>query len=297
MTQPYLHIAPSSLEELSVLLDRMEDPEFWCGMDPDELSRLVRIAFPAYESPIDPRLEEALPILYTEYRKAVAEEIRRDFIGEMECRVARGEAKIDALMAIAHFEDEPELVAMAAIAYATLYSGTGDDLLVGARDLIFAIMAATPGCRAGVFGGLLSLGDDRICGLLWPIRWELTLPELSVALDIRPDPPHAASILFLLEWLKEVDADTDRRGFALIASALAQAVSLASQPVIIHGRRRLPALLDAPVYEYGFQEIPLAELANKIEPSLRAIAGREKPLCVMPRVLEAWGLPLYEGIN
>lgn len=297
MTQPDLHITSSNCKELSVLLDRMEDPEYWCGMEPDELSRLVRIAFPAYEFPIDPRLEEALPILYTEYRKAVAEEIRRDFIGEMISREIRGEAKIDSLMAIAHFEEEPELVAMAAIAYATLYSGTGDDLLVGTEDLIMAIRASTPECRAGVFGGLLSLGDDRICGLLWPVRWELTLPELSSALDIRSDAPHVATILFLLEWLKEVDADTDRKGFALIASALARAASHAGLSLVVDGRRRLPALQDGPIYEYGHREMLVSELADRIAPTLRDIAGREKPLCLMPRVLEAWGLPLNEGIN
>ena len=59
--------------------------------------------------------------------------------------------------------------------------------MAGTKDLITAIKAATPECRAGVFGGLLSLGDDRICGLLWPLRWDLSLPELSVALEVHND--------------------------------------------------------------------------------------------------------------
>jgi hypothetical protein len=195
------------------------------------------------------------------------------------------------LVPILFVEDHPTLLPRAALDYACTKELRQGDPLTGPKTVLdlFRLRRGDP-TRAGLFAGLLLLGDLRVTRLLWDARDELEVGELHRVSYTRSGSLHAAFISFWLDFLEELDGDEAESRFGAAASALHRAPSETPDRKVIDIRRDFPLQNSARPIEL-VQEWTLDEYAAIITPRLRAIEAREPEPKVMPKVLQAWGIP------
>jgi len=187
-------------------------------------------------------------------------------------------------------DDSPSLVTTAALDYAVYHPVHNGNAMTGPKAVLELFNENDVECRAGLFKGLMLLGDDRVFELLREPRRKLAPLEARTVCGPGSGFLFASTINFLIDWLQEAEADEDEGTYGLVAAALGNLPRTANAPVVVAGRRRFPVDSDGEILEEGFKKIPLEGFAETIEPRLRAIAEREPPPQVMPLVLGAWGL-------
>jgi hypothetical protein len=147
--------------------------------------------------------------------------------------------------------------------------------------------------RAGLFAGLLLLGDRRVTRLLWDARDELEVGELHRVSYTRSGSLHAAFISFWLGFLENLNGDEADSRFGAAASALHRAPSETPDRKVIDIRRDFPLQYSVRPIEL-LKAWTLDDYAAIIAPRLRAIEAREPEPKVMPQVLEAWRIAPVE---
>ena len=150
-----------------------------------------------------------------------------------------------------------------------------------------------PASRGAIFGGLLTLGDKRICDLLKPIRKTMSSDEILVISKCYSGMTHYPVIEFYLEWLEEkvVDFDDTSLGeFGNIAAGLFRLNNDRQLPQIYDGLRPFPVpeVADTSWDPKSFLEFE--EVRNKISARMYALEAKEHPPKVMPHVLKAFEL-------
>jgi hypothetical protein len=93
------------------------------------------------------------------------------------------------------------IVATAVIDYVSLASLTDDDPMSRPRDVVGLIENGMLKNSGAAFGGLLHLGDSRVCKLIWHLKDNLQLEEINEAIKCHTGVLSSASIEFGLDWL------------------------------------------------------------------------------------------------
>ena len=163
-----------------------------------------------------------------------------------------------------------------------------DDPMGRLKGIIQMIEDGIPANVGGVFGGLLTLGDSRVCRLLRPLRDSLELDEVRQAIHSYTPYIHTARVEFYLDWLEGCDPEDEL--FGIVASGLALLKWNSPHEAVFTGERPFPTPRD--VYREDWASpMPLKQYAERIASRLYALERTEPAPRVMPHVLEAWGLP------
>ena len=140
------------------------------------------------------------------------------------------------------------------------------------------------------FGGLLCLGDSRVCRLLVPLRDTLNKAQVQVAIHCQTDFMHASTADFYLDWLEGLDDDQEGL-FAIVAAGLGRIPRHSPSNQVVVGPRPIPSRgVPLKVWREMKKAVPLSEYAKTVASRLYAIERAEAPPKVMPHVIAAWGL-------
>jgi hypothetical protein len=168
---------------------------------------------------------------------------------------------------------------------------TDGDPMSRIQDMIDVIVRRRAENVGAVFGGLLHLGDPRVCALLVPLRDSLTDFEANEVARCFTGLVSAATTEFLLDWLEGLNGDAQDRRFGKVASGLALLRRGMQWPVAMTGERPFPWKSVTPEEQRRMARfIPIEEYTERIAPRLRALERREPEPKVMTHVLEVWGV-------
>ena len=275
------------MDELLAIVDDPQQLEDLCS---DRLAGLVFSAAVHYGVRQDARVIDALAVLYPAFREKEDEPTRKTLYSNVVGEIESESTGHEALAAFMSHETSASMVTTAALDFAVFHPVVNGDPMSGPKAVLELFNENSVQCRAGLFNGLLLLGDDRVCDLLRNVRGQLTAAELRVVCGTGSGYPFESPIEFLIDWLEEAETEGDDAKYGFVAGALGNQVNGAMFPAVVAARRRFPAESQGGILEDGREMIPLDEFAQTIGPRLRALAEREPPPQVMPIVLGAWGL-------
>jgi hypothetical protein len=145
------------------------------------------------------------------------------------------------------------------------------------------------------FGGLLHLGDRRVCKLLWPIRELLEKDEIEVALHCTTGLLYAATLEFELDWLEGMHGDIEDGLFGVVAGGFGYEKRMNKLDVVFTGCRQFPVPKnpspgDQEKARERAEPISVEKYGARIASRLYALERSEPPPRVMPQVLILWNL-------
>ena len=269
----------------------MASPDRFGTLNDFDLERLTFAAICLYGATEDPAVAAQVAPIFALYHSRAPIACRKAMYQALLDRANAGDVSYAVIELFLFVEDDPMLLPRAALDYACTKELRQGDPLTGAKTVLnlFRLRRGDP-TRAGLFAGLLLLGDGRVTRLMWDARDELEVGEVHRVSYIRSGSLHAASISFWLDFLEELDGDEADSRFGAAASALHRAPTETPDRKVIDLHRDFPLQYSARPIEL-LQEWALEEYAAIIAPRLRAIEAREPEPKVMPKVLEAWRIP------
>jgi hypothetical protein len=140
------------------------------------------------------------------YSRVIAEGLSEDNRREVYKHIAgfvetRTIVSPNALLPFISEEPSFGIVATAVIDYVSIADMTGGDPMSRPRDIVGMIESGMLKNTGAAFGGLLHLGDPRVCKVIWPLRNALEPKEVDVAIKSYTGFLSAATIDFELSWL------------------------------------------------------------------------------------------------
>lgn len=186
-------------------------------------------------------------------------------------------------------EPERGICSTAVIDYVSIAPPSPEDPLSSVRDIVGMISARFPHNVGAAFGGLLYLGDHRVCRLLWPLKDQLEDDEANEASLCFTGFMSAATTEFQIDWLEGMDGDGRDRLFGVVASGLALQRRNMKAPLVATGERPFPFASVAPdEQERMLRLVSIEEYTAQIAPRLLALERTEPEPKVMPDVLAIW---------
>ena len=183
------------------------------------------------------------------------------------------------------------VVATAVIDYASLGPLTNEDPMSCTNDIIGMIKSGNLKNEGAAFGGLLNLGDTRICDLLAPIRNNLGWAAVSEATKCSTGFAYSATAEFYLEWLEGLSGDGSDGLFGNVASGLLLLKKTSQEDQIYIGQRPFPAReITGDQWDKMRTSISIEEYLERVASRFFALEASEAPPRVMPHVLTEWGL-------
>jgi hypothetical protein len=184
------------------------------------------------------------------------------------------------------------VVSTATIDYVSLGPLIDDDPMTRPNDVIQMLKVGTPVNPAAVFGGLLALGDPRVCELLQPHRSYLTADDITTVSKCYSGLTAKCVVEFYLDWLDEYVESRDYNGESIFGNLVAGLYRLASDramPFVVDGHRPFPVPTDDSGWP-DITEIDPDEFASSIEQRLLDIERREGIPKIMPHAIRAFDL-------
>ena len=277
-------------EELDEILNAAESAVSAPDIDADELEDVVRNATIKAGRCQDDYLKSVLNKLYSKYATHAPESSRMNLYRHVADNVEDGSATCEALRVFLTNDSSPAIVSTAALDYSVFHPVFDSRMMTGPEIVLEIFQTNNVKCRAGLFKGLLLLGDDRVCELLRSERRSLSNDEARIVCAPGSGYIFDAMVNFLIDWLEDAERTVDESLYGLVAAALGNLPRGAVMPTVVSGRRKFPVDPGGEIFEERFRNIPIDEYAKTIEPRLQKIARREPPPQVMPLVLRAWGL-------
>jgi hypothetical protein len=217
--------------------------------------------------------------------------IRRDIYRHVAVFAEDGVIGAIAFLPFVFSDPDRFISATAVIDYASMATPIEGDPMSRVETITAMIAHGDPANRGAAFGGLLYLGDPRVCDLLLPVRDGLTLEEVGEAMGCCTGFPHASSIEFLLGWLEAMEPDRRDGLFAIVAAGLGRVRKAMQEPFVRTGERPFPATGVAPEeLRRMSRNISIEEYTEQIAPRLRQLERGEPEPKLMPQVLEIWGV-------
>ena len=238
---------------------------------------------------VGPQLPSFMSEIHSKYRARINANKRMFMQQAVRTLIEQGQTEAFALLPVIVFEEEENLVATAAIDYASLRAPYGGEPLTAVHELLSVIDMPQAGSSEGIFAGLLQLGDRRVCDLLGGVKHQLDRHQVKTLSRIFTGSIWAAVVDFYLDWLDELVGDTDDGKFGSVCAALHRMPREAREPVVRESVRQFPVTPGQPSGNWK-QVWTLSEYAELIRPRLQAVAEREEEPRIVPVVLESWGL-------
>lgn len=238
-----------------------------------------------------------LPELAEFYRKYFLEapvERRREIYGHVAMIVEQiGGWTAGALAPFMLLDTDLGVVSTATIDYTSVGSLLGDDPMTRPSDVVMMIEKGIPENPAAVFGGLLALGDPRVCDLIRPYRNGLNAEQITAVTKCFSGFTARCVVEFYLDWLEELVDLRDYDSEAAYGNVVAGLCRLASQrrvPFIADGYRPFPvsAAGDGPWPD--LKMLRPEEYAASIRLRLLDLERRESVPRVLPHAIRAFGL-------
>jgi hypothetical protein len=146
-----------------------------------------------------------------------------------------------ALLPFIVVEPLRDIVATAVIDYVSVGSLKNDDPMTRPKEIVDLIQRDSVENRGAVFGGLLHLGDERVCELIRPVRDLLDAEEVGAAIHCATGFLYSSSVEFEIDWLEGMNGDERDRLFGIVAAGLTNQVRRNRQDVVFTGgERRFP---------------------------------------------------------
>ena len=188
-------------------------------------------------------------------------------------------------------EPDRGICSTAVLSFVTRAQASDTDPLSEARNVISMVQNRVPENVGAVFGGLMYLGDPRICRLLWPLRHQLTDEEVNEASLCFTGYLSSSTTDFQLEWLADLNGRGEDHRFGIVASGLALQRRAAQAERVFIGNRPIP-LREGPAGGQAnvVRSTSLDAYTEEIRPRLLALAREEREPKVLPDVLDLWGI-------
>lgn len=198
---------------------------------------------------------------------------------------------IDAYLPFIAEDPDRRIASTATIEYASNGPLVGDDPMSRVKDIIELIRGEPLANTGAVFGGLLCLGDPRVCRLLLDVRDELSLDQALEAGGCWSGTMSAASIEFILGWLESLEGRDQDVLFGNLAANLVLQKRHATMPMVMTGTRPFPVTSVTPK-EHGamMKLVPFEQYRERIAPRLLALERMETPPKSMSAVISTWGI-------
>jgi hypothetical protein len=183
-----------------------------------------------------------------------------------------------------------QIVSTAVIDYVSLGRILDGDPMTHVKGIIELIEGSALRSEGAAFGGLLSLGDRRVCKLLLPLRDGLARRAVDDVAKSNTGLMSAATVDFYLDWLEAIGGSNDDL-YGAVASGLVLHRRVRLVDLVTTGERPFPITALTPeVWNAISKPIPLAEYTQRIAPRLYALERSEAPPRIMRFVLTEWGL-------
>lgn len=237
-----------------------------------------------------------LPDLAAFYREIFLQaptERRREIYGHVAMIVEKiGGWTAGAFFPFMILDPDTSIVSTATVDYASLGSLIDNDPMSRPRDALVMVEKRIPENSAAIFGGLLALGDPRVCELLAPVRSTLDADEISVVSKCLSGFTAKAAIEFYLDWLDELvderDYDSEAE-FGHVVAGLFRLANARSIPFVADGFRPFP-VTSANGQWPDLKRLDPTAYAASIEGRLLDIEMREGVPRVVPHAIRAFGL-------
>ncbi|MDR6632303.1 hypothetical protein J2X72_001074 [Phyllobacterium sp. 1468] len=182
------------------------------------------------------------------------------------------------------------IVSTATVDYASIGKLIENDPMTRPRDAMDMVANASPRNPAAIVGGLLCLGDHRVCALVTPMRRALDIAQVKIVSNCYTGYTHRCVVEFYLDWLDETlsnQNEDSQASFGHIAAGLYR-LAFGDGDAVLDGPRPFP--FDYEELLSGRRKIDPREFASSIEDRLYSIEQREAAPKVMPHVIRAFNL-------
>jgi len=241
--------------------------------------------------------QEALPGLVQFYNQIFLQapvERRRQIYGYVAMIVPQlGGWIAGAITPFMLLDPNPGIVSTATIDYTSLGSLFENDPMTRPKDVVTMIEKDIPQNPAAVIGGLIALGDPRVCDLVAPVRRNLDSDQAAVVTRCFTGTTAKCVVAFYLDWLDELVDRRDYEGqgiFGNVAAGLHRLASERTVPFIRDGQRPFPVPGGKNPKWPDAYSIDAREFANSIADRLFDLERREGPPKVLPHAIRAFGL-------
>ena len=198
---------------------------------------------------------------------------------------------INAFLPFIAEDNSKMIVSTAVIDYVSLGPLTDGDPMSRVKDIIGMIESNVLENEGAAFGGLLHMGDKRVCDLLIPLRDSLDDDAMNNAVKCSTGFIHSATADFYLDWLEGMEGSDQDGAFGNVASGFGLLKKKSRIDQVATGHRPFPARGSTPEqWKASLKLIPLAEYVQRISRWMYALERAEPPPRIMPHVLTEWGL-------
>jgi hypothetical protein len=180
-------------------LVRTDDPAKRIGGLCGNVDDLVLCEIVRYGVYNDARMISGLQQLYRELVMKMEEEHRRRIYRHIAGMVEHTSTAANALLPFIAEDNAPSIVSTAVIDYVSLAGLTDGDPMSRPKDIIGMLESGMLKNEGAVLGALLSLGDARVCKLLWPLREQFDAAAANVAVKCGTGFLYSATIDFYID--------------------------------------------------------------------------------------------------
>ena len=273
----------------------LRDSSRWDSLTSDQLEHLLGRSLVHYGMASDTSLIASMSALM----RRVLHELSPDRLAAVYAAVSRTLAEhkspaFYALIPVLVHEPEAEVAATATIDFVSMSPMTSTGKPAGFLEAVALVRNGAPNSPGGVFGGLVSLGDERFRSELDKAKAHLSPADVEDAARCESGFPTDAQIRFWLDWAEELMPLPDDPDAASMIGSVAAALGRIRQRALIPSVFRSERLFPACQHERPtriLESWSLDEYAALIAPRLYALEEDEPPLKVFSSVLEIWGLP------
>jgi hypothetical protein len=273
-------------------LERIVSSGEWKDCGEERLLDLLRALFFVYGASSDTARVQAIGTIY---RHAVASGMDADtrMLLENEMGQLIDADKVGPVVFIPFLvlEDEMSIVTKATIDFLSS-SGYVKDELYAITEIRNLFKHAAIADRGGVFGALVTIGDQEVLELAQELKPLLTTEEVRRAARVHTAFPQHHAIQFWLGWCKELvqsPAHEDQAKFGACASALILVLEQAQVNKVSAGKRNFPCQNSVPPITIE-REWTTEQYAELLASDLYRLESMETAPRIFSNVLHNWGL-------
>jgi len=198
---------------------------------------------------------------------------------------------IGALMPFITEDPSHAVVAAAVIDYVSLGPLVDNDPMSRVKEIAVMIEQRQVANTGAAFGGLLHMGDARICKVLLPLRDGLDGNAVEECARCGTGVLHSDVVDFYLSWLEGMDATPADGIFGTVVAALINLKRSSRTNAVATGLRPIPARgVTKQQWDDAIKWIPLDSFLRQITPRLIALERTEPTPRIVPHIMSVWGI-------